>query len=84
MQGFIQFIREQGVIGLAIGFILGAAVSKVVASLVDRVHRAVSPTPANHYFSNRVRGNSYVQALEKGYVVRIVHMYVLNGFTQRK
>ncbi len=33
-QGFIDFIREQGVVGLAIGFILGAAVSKLVASLV--------------------------------------------------
>lgn len=35
MKGFIDFIREQGVIGLAIGFILGGAVSKVVSSLVS-------------------------------------------------
>lgn len=35
--GFIQFIREQGVIGLAIGFILGGAVSKVVASFVGDI-----------------------------------------------
>ncbi|MBU0975105.1 MscL family protein [Patescibacteria group bacterium] len=34
MKGFLEFIREQGVIGLAVGFILGGAVSKVVASLV--------------------------------------------------
>lgn len=34
MRGFIDFVREQGVIGLAVGFILGGAVSKVVASLV--------------------------------------------------
>ncbi len=34
MKGFIQFIREQGVIGLAVGFILGGAVSKLVASIV--------------------------------------------------
>ncbi len=34
MKGFIDFIREQGVVGLAVGFILGGAVSKVVASLV--------------------------------------------------
>ncbi len=31
---FVNFIREQGVVGLAIGFILGGAVSKVVSSLV--------------------------------------------------
>jgi len=34
MKGFINFIREQGVMGLAVGFILGGAVSKVVSSLV--------------------------------------------------
>ncbi len=32
---FIVFIREQGVVGLAIGFILGGSVSKVVSSLVN-------------------------------------------------
>lgn len=34
---FIAFIREQGVIGLAIGFLLGGAVSKTVTSLVENV-----------------------------------------------
>lgn len=37
MKDFILFIREQGVIGLAIGFILGGAVSKVVSSLVTDI-----------------------------------------------
>ena len=37
MKGFIQFIREQGVVGLAIGFILGGAVSKLVTSLVTDI-----------------------------------------------
>jgi large conductance mechanosensitive channel len=35
--GFVDFIREQGVMGLAIGFILGGAVSKTVTSLVENV-----------------------------------------------
>ncbi len=35
--GFISFVREQGVVGLAVGFILGGAVSKVVTALVDDV-----------------------------------------------
>lgn len=35
MKGFITFIREQGVMGLAVGFLLGGAVSKVVTSLVN-------------------------------------------------
>ena len=37
MKGFLTFIREQGVMGLAVGFILGGAVSKVVTSLVQNI-----------------------------------------------
>lgn len=37
MKAFFEFIREQGVVGLAIGFILGGAVSKVVSSLVEDI-----------------------------------------------
>jgi large conductance mechanosensitive channel len=33
-KGFIYFIREQGVVGLAVGFILGGSVSKVVSAIV--------------------------------------------------
>lgn len=34
VDGFVTFIREQGVMGLAIGFILGGSVSTVAKSLV--------------------------------------------------
>jgi large conductance mechanosensitive channel len=37
MKGFLGFIREQGVVGLAVGFILGGSVSKVVTALVADV-----------------------------------------------
>jgi large conductance mechanosensitive channel len=37
MKNFINFIREQGIVGLAAGFILGSAVSKVVSALVTDV-----------------------------------------------
>ena len=37
MKDFIDFIRKQGIIGLAIGFILGGAVSKVVSALVTDI-----------------------------------------------
>lgn len=37
MKGFINFIREQGVVGLAVGFILGGAVAKVVSALVTDI-----------------------------------------------
>lgn len=34
MKGFIEFIREQGVVGLAVGFLLGGAVSKFVTAFI--------------------------------------------------
>ncbi len=34
---FINFIRERGVVGLAVGFMLGGAVSKLVAALVNDI-----------------------------------------------
>lgn len=37
MQGFIEFIRKQGIVGLAIGFILGGAISKLVSSFVGDI-----------------------------------------------
>ncbi len=41
MKGFIEFIRERGVAGFAVGFILGGAVTKVVSSMVTDI---VNPT----------------------------------------
>jgi len=35
--GFRTFIREQGVVGLAVGLVLGGAVSVLVKSLIDNV-----------------------------------------------
>jgi large conductance mechanosensitive channel len=37
MKGFLDFIREQGAIGLAVGFILGGAVSDLVKSIIDNI-----------------------------------------------
>ena len=34
MKGFLHFIREQAVVGLAVGFLLGGAVTNFVSSLV--------------------------------------------------
>lgn len=37
LTGFFDFIRTQGVIGLAIGFLLGGAVSDLVGSFVEDI-----------------------------------------------
>lgn len=35
MKGFVKFIKTQGIVGLAVGFILGSEVSKVAAAFVN-------------------------------------------------
>lgn len=57
MKGFLDFVREQGVVGLAVGFILGGAVSKLVASLVEDI---ISPLLA--------LGLSNVKNLKEAYI----------------
>lgn len=43
-KGFTSFIKEQGVVGLAVGFILGAAISKLVAAVVaDVINPLIGP-----------------------------------------
>jgi len=37
MKGFLNFVREQGVVGLAVGFLLGGAVSKLVTALITDI-----------------------------------------------
>lgn len=37
MQEFIDFVRTQGVVGLAVGLILGGAVSELVKSIIDNL-----------------------------------------------
>ena len=40
-QGFVDFVREQGVMGLAIGLVLGVAAKSVVDSLVNNIFNPV-------------------------------------------
>jgi large conductance mechanosensitive channel len=37
VNGFMEFVRTQGVVGLAVGLVLGGAVTIVVKSLIDNV-----------------------------------------------
>ncbi len=57
MKGFLDFVREQGVVGLAVGFILGGAVSKLVTALVGDI---ISPILA--------LGMSNVENLKDAYI----------------
>lgn len=35
MKGFIKFIRSQGVIGLAVGVIMGSSITKLITALIN-------------------------------------------------
>ncbi|MFH1601476.1 MAG: MscL family protein [Candidatus Shapirobacteria bacterium] len=37
MKGFLEFVRKQGVVGLAVGFILGGSVKEVVSALIEDI-----------------------------------------------
>ena len=37
LQGFIEFIRSQGVVGLAVGFIMGASITKLITAFVTDI-----------------------------------------------
>jgi len=37
LNDFTNFVKEQGVIGLAVAFILGSAVAKIISSLVNDI-----------------------------------------------
>lgn len=37
MKGFVDFIRERGVVGFAVGFIVGGAVTQVIAAFVTDI-----------------------------------------------
>lgn len=49
--GFADFIRERGVMGLAIGFVLGTSVQKVVTAFVNDI-----VTPFINIFLGRAEG----------------------------
>lgn len=37
MKGFIEFIRSQGVVGLAVGFIMGGSITKLITAFVNDI-----------------------------------------------
>lgn len=90
MKGFLDFIREQGVVGLAVGFILGGAAKEVVNSLVADI---VDPilglllgatdglTEASFLLLGaEVRYGSFLSVLIDFAIVAGVVYYVVKGF----
>lgn len=54
MQGFKRFIQEQGVVGLAVGFILGGAISTFIADFANGI---VNPVVAAIFSTESLAAN---------------------------
>jgi len=86
MSGFIQFVREQGVVGFAIAFILGGAVSKLVTSLVENIIQPLlgpllgSTGGLNKLTLGPVAYGSFITALIDFVVIAAVVYIIFKGF----
>jgi len=84
-QGFFTFIREQGVVGLAVGFILGGAVSALVKSIVeDIINPLISSTirdidTLNSIMLGPVAFGSFISALIDFIVIAAVVYFIFRG-----
>lgn len=85
MHAFISFIREQGVIGLAIGFIMGGATSKLVSSFVTDIVQPVvgllfgSTAGLAALALGPVKVGSFLVALLDLVIIAAVVFYVFKG-----
>ena len=89
MKGFMKFIREQGVVGLAVGFILGGAVSKVVGSLVEDIIQPIiglllgsTAGLSNMYFmlmGTKINLGSFIAVLIDFVIIATVVYFIFKG-----
>jgi len=78
IQAFLDFIRSQGVIGLAVGLVLGGAVSVLVKSLIDNV--VMPPLGLLLGSADGLKGLSFVIANTHGKATTISYGVFLNDF----
>ncbi len=81
LKGFLNFVREQGVVGLAVGFLLGGAVSKFVTALVtDIINPILAPVlGAAGNFRDAVLYLGPVQLLWGDFLAQMIDFSVIAG-----
>jgi large conductance mechanosensitive channel len=85
IKDFVYFIREQGVMGLAIGFILGGAVSTTARSLVDDIINPLlglfleSANTLNQWTIGVVKAGSFIVAIIDLLVLAAVVYFIFKG-----
>jgi large conductance mechanosensitive channel len=83
LQGFTNFIREQGVVGLSVGFVVGTSASVVVKSIVTNIFDPlISLITGGEQLSTRSiclqsSGNTCTDALNYGQVISDLVTFML-------
>lgn len=83
LQGFVDFVREQGVVGLAVGLTLGIASKSVVDSLVANVFNPLigvmtgGGSLGSRYICLQQTGNSCTSKLGLGQVISDILSFMI-------
>jgi len=73
--GFLDFVRERGVVGLAIGFVLGGAVSKITTSFSADI---VNPLLAYFFGGTEVLSDITIGSVAIGkFLAALVDFFIL-------
>ena len=76
--GFLEFIREQGVVGLAVGFILGGSIRTVVDSIVnDLINPLLGLILGTVDFSNAVWQIGSAQVAWGNFVATLINFTIV-------
>jgi len=94
MKGFIEFIRTQGVVGLAVGFILGGSINELIKSLITNIinpllgivlNRAQDLSDASFaFFGSTIQYGAFILALINFAVVAAVVYFGVKGIGLEK
>lgn len=89
MRGFVDFIRERGVVGFAVAFVVGGAITKLVSALVTDIVNPVlgvvlSKTKSleTMYFKlgqNKILWGHFVSSCIDFLIIALVVYFVVRG-----
>lgn len=79
IKGFLEFVRTQGVMGLAVGFLLGGAVSRLVTALVtDIINPLLAPIlGASGNFRDAVINLGPVHLMYGDFIAQLIDFIVI-------
>ncbi len=84
LQGFVDFVREQGVVGLAVGLVLGVAAKSVIDSLVNNLFNPLIGTVgggtgelSTHFICLKTVGTECTNKLGYGRIINDMLSFII-------